>query len=178
MFFHNKPGWRIFFQVFLVLLLIAGVFAVSRVAYYKGYARGTQVEGKELVGYYGKDNPMDYHHKNDYMPQMGYVPQKGYMPQNSYPGGMHYPSRVGFFGGGALHFILGILGLIVLVKIIMGFSGMSMYRRRMMHGHPDGKRYPMYPPFFHNPYHCPCCSGDVPEEDGPETVEEKKTKKK
>ena len=184
MFYHNKPGWGIALRILLVLLLIGGVIAVTRAAYFKGYYTGIGTGGIKSTKFYEDSDKMpfqadstkkEFQKDSDKMEFYGqpYYGQKGYMPQHYYPGSMHYPSRGGFFGIGTLHVILGILGLIVLVKLFMGFSGRRMYLHRMMHGDPDGKRYHRYPPYFHFPYYCPYCSGEHPEAD-----EDKKSKKK
>jgi len=193
MFYHNKPGWGIALRIFLLLLLIGGAIAVTRAAYIKGYHTGLGTEGIKSVKFYGDSDKKpfqadstkkDFQKDSDKMEFYGqqgyktYYGQKGYMPQHYYPGSMYYLSRGGFFGIGTLHVILGILGLIVLVKLIMGFSGRRMYRHRMMHGDPEGKRYHRYPPYFHFPYYCPYCSGEHPEEESPEADEDKKSKKK
>lgn len=167
MFFHNRSGWGIAFRILMVLLLIAGAIALTRVAFYKGYTIGAQAGGKDYSGYQGKEKPLDYHYQKEYLPQ------KGYLPQHGYYSGKHYPPGGGF-GGGALHIILGVLGLFLLVTLILGFGGMSMYHRYSPIGW--GYRGPGH--YYNHHGHCPYCSGDHLDEEAPEVVEEKKPKKK
>ena len=88
MFFKNKPGWSIALRILLVVLLVGGVYALTRGAYYKGYNSGLKTETGEISKFTEKESPLTYHHKSEYMPH-----KSGYMTHQGYPGGMNYPAR-------------------------------------------------------------------------------------
>lgn len=175
MFFQKNPGWGIVFRVFVVLLLIGGVFALTRFAFVSGYSAGLGSSGAEFPGGFDLDGPMRFHDQG-FMTQRGFMPQQGFMPHMGISGGMYYPSRVGF-GGGALHFLFGILGLILLVKLILWITGMGMYgpRRHYLH-----RSHHMGHPYYggHHRCQCECCSEDQPEEEEPEEAPKEKGSKK
>jgi len=172
MFFHKNPVWGIVFRILLVVLLIGGVFAITRGAFYRGYAVGVGARGADLSRF--SHDPGDMMFSN----------QRGVTPFYGYPGGMDFHSRGGF-GVGIWHILFGLLGLFLLVKFIMGFSYMSMYSRWDKHGDPEGKGYRMVPPWFHSPYywhhqryHDECCCDDEKEEAAQEPAAPEKPKKK
>lgn len=187
MFFQKNPGWGIVFRIVVVLLLIGGVFALTRFAFVRGYSVGLGTSGSEFSEYYDHDGPMRFHDQDviphmgclpqqGFMPHKGYLPQQGFMPQMGMSGGMYYPSQVGF-GGGVLHFLFGILGLVLLVKLILWITGMGMYgpRRHYIHrGHHMG--HPYYG--SHHRCQCECCNEDQPEGEPEEAPKEKGSKKK
>jgi len=160
MFFQKKPGWAIAFRIIMVLVLIGGVVAITRGAFYMGYQRGAASEVKDLDG--------DFMFHDDWG-------TKGHYPQMRYPGGSYMMYR-GFPGGSILPFLFILFGGIFLVKMIFGAS---MYRRGMKPGELDGKGSGMYPPhFYHHPhhwrhygYHCDCGCEDEPEAEGKEPVD-------
>ena len=192
MFFHDKPGWGIALRIVLVLLLIGGMVWVTRTAFYKGVAAGT---GKMDPGYMmssGDDDMMESHHKDGFMDDYGksgemFFHYKGKtMPHSGYAGSMgHYSGYAGRmgrhsgggFGTGVFHFIFGILGFFLLVKLIFGFGGMGMYRYGRMGWGPGGRGY-HGGHYRHHRCHCPECSGEGDEDVTPEKAPESKTKKK
>jgi len=160
MFFQKNPGWAIAFRIIMVLVLIGGVVAITRGAFYMGYQRGAASEEKDLDG--------DFMFHDDWG-------TKGYYPQMRYPGGSYMMYR-GFPGGSILPFLFILFGGIFLVKMIFGAS---IYRRGMKPGEPDGKGSGMYPPhFYHHPhhwrhygYHSDCGCEDEPEAEGKKPVD-------
>lgn len=148
MFFHDKPGWGIAFRILMVVLLVVGIAALSRYAFYRGYSAGvgTVPDGMAFSKFHDTDSPMGFSNRFEYMPHQGFP---GSMHDQGYLGGMHYPTRVGF-GGSGLHILFGILGFFLLVKLIMGMGGHRMYHRGPgYYGH--FRHHP-----HHGPYHCEC----------------------
>jgi len=181
MFFHKRTGWGIAFRIFMVLLLIGGVVAITRGAFYKGYSIGASQSQNDISMFKDGRESFTFHDPSGTMFHKSYP---GGMYQQGYPGSMYYPSHVNF-GGAALHILFGILGLFILGKIFMGFTGMGMYHRRMMYRDPDGKGYGPYPPFFHHPhfgwhhrYYDENYGNDEAEEEAPDPAVKGKTKKK
>ncbi|NQS91272.1 MAG: hypothetical protein HQ574_02600 [Chloroflexi bacterium] len=181
MFFQKNPGWGIVFRVFVVLLLIGGVFALTRFAFVKGYSVGLGTSGSEFSELYDFNGSMRFHDQSfmphqGFMPQKGYLPQQGFMPHMGMSGGMYYPSQGGF-GGSVLHFLFGILGLILLVKLVMWITGMGMYGSRRHYFH---RGHHMGHPYYggHHRCQCECCSEDQLDEEPEEAPKAKTTKKK
>lgn len=167
MFFNDKPGWGIAFRILMVVLLVVGIAALSRYAFYRGYSAGvsTGPDGMVFSRFHDTDGPMVFHCKPGYMPHQVYP---GSMHNQGYPGGMHYPSMVGF-GGSGLHILFGILGFFLLAKLIMG-------GRRMYHRGPGYYGHHRYHP-HHGQHHCECdcCREDQVKEE-PETKPSKSKK--
>jgi len=173
--FHDKPGWGIALRVVLVLVLIGGMFWVTKAAYYQGLAAGA---GKAAPGYMmfsGGEDDFDFHHMDGYRDHyqnsggMFYHHPGKTTPYGGYPGHMGYPSG-GSFASGFFHLLFGVLGFFLLARLIFGFGGMHRYG-------------PMGPGYHggHYRYHrcnCPECAGEGMEEKAPEKAPASKTKKK
>jgi hypothetical protein len=182
MFFHDKPGWGIALRIVLVLLLIGGAVWVTRAAFYQGYAAGVKQNGYQSGMFFGDGDKMESHHMDEFMTQQGYSNgmffhhQGGSQFYRGYPGTMGYPARGGF-GMTAVHFLLGILGVILLFKLVMGRGGMRYYGHRWMARDAEGKLYP-HAPYYHHHCQCPCCTGEDGDQQTPEApAEEKPTRK-
>ena len=118
MFFQKNRGWGIAFRIIMVLVLIGGVVAITRGAFYMGYQRGAAGEVNDL------DSEFMFH--DDWG-------TKGDYPHMRYPGG-HSMMYRGYPGGSILPFLFILFGGIFLVKMIFGAS---IYRRGMKPGGPE-----------------------------------------
>jgi len=182
MFFHDKPGWGIALRIVLVLVLIGGMAWITRAAFYRGVAAGTRNVGPGFMMFSGDNDMEDFHHQDGYQDYHG---NSGYMfshhpgtarPYSGFGGPMGFHSG-GSFGTGAFHFLFGILGFFLLLKLIFGFSGMGMHRYGPM-GWGPGRR-PYHPGhYYHHRGHCPHCYGEHGEDEAPEKAQESKPKKK
>ena len=182
MFFHDKPGWGIALRIVLVLLLIGGMAWITRAAFYKGVASGAGKVGPGFMMHSGDDDMAEFHHQDgyaDYHGNSGYMSSHHpgtAMPHSGFGGPMGYRSGRGF-GTGAFHFLFGILGFFLLLKLIFGFGRMGMHRYGPMGWGPGGRGY-HGGHYRHHRCHCPECSGEGDEDVTPEKAPESKTKKK
>ena len=198
MFFHDKPGWGVALRIGLVLLLIGGMVFVTRAAFYKGVAAGAGNMGPGYMTFSGDDDMMEFHHDDGHMesgdmffhhpgntmPHSGYAGSMGHYSGHAGPMGQYsgYAGRMGHhsgggFGTGLFHFIFGILGFFLLVKLIFGFGGMGMYRYGPMGWGPGGRPY-HGGHYRHHRCYCPQCSSERDEEGTPEKGPASKPKKK
>jgi len=187
--FHDRPGWGIALRVVLVLLLIGGVVWTTHAAYLYGMAAGAGKTGPGYAMYADHDQMMDFHHQDgDYDEMMESHHQDGdqdyyhhsgegfshhpgsYSHHGGYAGRMgHYSGHAGpmghqsggGFGTGVFHFIFGILGFFLLVKLIFGFGRFGMHRYGHMGWGPGGHGH-------HQGCQCNCNCGEHEEEKAPE----------
>ena len=182
MFFHDKPGWGIALRIVLVLVLIAGMAWITRAAFYQGVAAGARNVGPGYMMFSGDNNMEEFHHQDGFE---NYYGDSGYTfshhpgtarPYAGFGGPMGFHAG-GSFGTGAFHFLFGILGFFLLLKLIFGFGGMGMHRYAPM-GWGPGRR-PYHPGhYYHHRGHCPHCYEEHGEDEAPEKAQESKPKKK
>jgi hypothetical protein len=182
MFFHDKPGWSIALRIVLVLVLIGGMVWITRAAFYQGVAVGAGKVGPGYRMFSGDDDMMNFENQDGYH---GEYMNSGNMlfhhpgavrPYSGFAGPMGYHAGGGF-ATGAFHVIFGILGFFLLVKLIVGFGGMGMYRYGPMGWGPGGRGYHTGH-HRHHDGHCSCCAGEHDEAGAPEKAPEGKSKKK
>ena len=182
MFFHDKPGWGIALRIVLVLLLIGGMVWITRAAFYRGVSAGAGNVGPGFMMFSGDDDMMDFHHQDgygDYHGKPGYMfshhPGTA-MPHSGYTSPMGFHSGRGF-GTGAFHFLFGILGFFLLLKLIFGFGSMGMHRYGPIGWGPGGRPYHRGH-YYHHRGHCPHCSEEHDENEAPQKDKVSKPKKK
>jgi hypothetical protein len=181
MFFHDKTGWGIALRIVLVILLIGGMVWITRAAFYQGVAAGAGRVGPGYMMFSGDDDMMDFHHPEGYQDNYGksgeiFSHHPGtFRPYALSTGPMGYHSGGGF-ATGAFHFIFGILGVFLLIKLIFGFGSMGIHRYGPMGWDPGGRFYhPGH--YYHHRGYCPCCCGEHEKDQTPKKAPEDKPKK-